>query len=139
MIMNIYFAGSIRGGREDAGLYNQIIKLLKTYGNVLTEHVGDINLGVVGDDGANDVFIHNRDMEWLLSSNLVVAEVTVTSMGVGYEIGRAVENNIPVFCLFRPQNDKYLSAMITGNKNIIVKSYHTIDDIKRIFQEYFKQ
>ncbi len=40
--MRIYFAGSIRGGREDASLYLQIIDYLKTFGEVLTEHVGDL-------------------------------------------------------------------------------------------------
>jgi hypothetical protein len=37
--MNIYFCGSIRGGRQDIGIYQQIVTCLKTYGRVLTEHV----------------------------------------------------------------------------------------------------
>ena len=35
----IYFAGSIRGGRQDADLYLRIVEQLKAYGTVLTEHV----------------------------------------------------------------------------------------------------
>ena len=31
--MKIYFAGAIRGGREDAQLYENIIAYLKTNGN----------------------------------------------------------------------------------------------------------
>ncbi len=42
--MKIYFAGSIRGGRDDAEIYSGIIELLKRYGDVLTEHVGDRTL-----------------------------------------------------------------------------------------------
>ena len=38
--MKIYFSGSIRGGRQDAELYNQLIEEIKKYGDVLTEHVG---------------------------------------------------------------------------------------------------
>ncbi len=137
--MKIYFAGSIRGGREDAGLYHQLITELNTYGEVLTEHIGDTKLSAIGDDGPNDQYIHDRDMEWLLSACLVVAEVTVTSMGVGYEIGRAIENNIPVLCLFRPKEGKYLSAMISGNRDIVVKHYQTFIEAKEIFREYFKE
>ncbi len=37
--MNIYFCGSIRGGRQDVAIYQQIVGCLKTYGTVLTEHV----------------------------------------------------------------------------------------------------
>lgn len=32
--MKIYFAGSIRGGREDVALYLQIINYLKNFGEV---------------------------------------------------------------------------------------------------------
>ena len=38
--MKIYFCGSIRGGRQDVGLYSKIIETLGSYGEVLTEHVG---------------------------------------------------------------------------------------------------
>lgn len=37
--MNIYFCGSIRGGRQDVKIYQKIVKKLQTYGQVLTEHV----------------------------------------------------------------------------------------------------
>ena len=39
--MKIYFAGSIRAGRSDQELYQKLIRGLKHYGRVLTEHVGD--------------------------------------------------------------------------------------------------
>ena len=42
--MKIYFAGSIRGGREDAQLYENIIAYLGEKGLVLTEHVGNTDL-----------------------------------------------------------------------------------------------
>lgn len=44
MSRKIYFAGSIRAGRDDAELYARIVGLLQKYGRVLTEHVGDPNL-----------------------------------------------------------------------------------------------
>lgn len=127
--MKIYFAGSIRGGRQDAGLYHQIISFLKNFGTVLTEHIGDKTLSAMGNDGPGDEFIHDRDMEWLLSADMLIAEVTAVSMGVGYEIGRAVENHIPVLCLYRPQEGKKLSAMISGNKTITVIQYNSVDEI----------
>ena len=44
----IYFAGSIRAGRNDAQLYAKIVAILKTFGTVLTEHVGDPNMTEAG-------------------------------------------------------------------------------------------
>ncbi len=57
----IYFAGSIRGGRQDQALYLEIIERLKKYGEVLTEHIGDAALSSVGEDNSNQ-YIHERDL-----------------------------------------------------------------------------
>lgn len=129
--MKIYFAGSIRGGREDAELYFQIIEYLKNFGDVLTEHIGNPNLTHVGDDGPNDNFIHDRDMNWLTACDIIVAEVTTVSMGVGYEIGRAVEMGKKVLCLFRPDSGKNLSAMIAGCQELNVVNYKTLKEAKQ--------
>ena len=37
---------------------------------------------------------------------MIVAEVTQPSLGVGYEIGRAVELNKPIITLFRPSSGR---------------------------------
>lgn len=133
--MRIYFAGSIRGGREDAALYQQIIDFLKSYGEVLTEHIGDANLTDLGDDGPTDRFIHDRDLEWLQSADVLVAEVTTVSMGVGYEIGRAVESGKKVICLFRPGSGKNLSAMIAGCPGLKLVNYKNINEVCGILAE----
>lgn len=128
--MKIYFAGSIRGGREDAVLYSELIGFLNNFGKVLTEHVGDVNLTSSGDDGATDLIIHDRDMGWLLAADIVVAEVTVVSMGVGYEIGRAVAAGKDVICLYRQRPDRELSAMISGCTHVLLIKYENINDVK---------
>ena len=39
--MKIYFAGAIRGGREDVARYLEIVERLRQYGAVLTEHIAE--------------------------------------------------------------------------------------------------
>jgi len=121
--MKIYFAGSIRAGRDDAELYRRIIEHLRKYGQVLTEHVGDPNLSAEGQDGPSDKYIHDRDVAWLLSADAVVAEVTVPSLGVGYELATAVREGIPAAALFRTDGGKRLSAMIAGCGGVKVIEY----------------
>lgn len=132
--MKIYFAGSIRGGRDDVNIYLQIIKELQQYGEVLTEHIGEASLGSFGETGLSDKEIHDRDVNWVLESDLVVAEVTNPSLGVGYEIGRAIENGIKVICLYRFQENKRLSGMINGCEKIEVIEYKNIEEIKLFFK-----
>jgi len=135
--MKIYFAGAIRGGRQDAALYHEIVRLLSEYGEVLTEHVADSALGVLGQD-IGDQKIHDRDLEWLRISDYLVAEVTTPSLGVGYEIGKATEWGKPVLCLYRPAAGRSLSAMIAGSDDVTLKEYQSANEVNQIFEHYFR-
>lgn len=136
--MKIYFAGSIRGGREDAALYLQLIDYLKTFGEVLTEHIGDPELSSLGDDGPTDKYIHDRDLMWLESADVLVAEVSTVSLGVGYEIGRAVEAGKKVLCLFRPSPGKNLSAMISGCDSLKLVHYAALEEAKDAIAKFIQ-
>ena len=136
--MKIYFAGSIRGGRDDLDYYIEIINYLKNFGIVLTEHIGDATLTSFGENKTTDEYIHDRDMDWLLNSDVMVAEVTNPSIGVGYEIGRAIENGKKVICLYRKKEGKRLSAMIAGSNELILEKYSDIESAKKIIKNYLE-
>ncbi|MCF7865319.1 MAG: nucleoside 2-deoxyribosyltransferase [Candidatus Pacebacteria bacterium] len=134
--MKIYFAGSIRGGREDQELYLEFIKILSNFGTVLTEHIGDKSLSNVGETIVSDSYIYERDMQWVRESDVVVAEVSTPSLGVGYEIGQAQSMNKSVLCLRRTTAEKKLSAMLVGNAYIKVAEYSTINDVADILRKF---
>ena len=134
--MKIYFAGAIRGGREDAQLYNNIIAYLGEKGQVLTEHVGSTNLNQKGESSRKDEEIYNQDMEWLKSADIVIAEVTTPSLGVGYELGIAEQLKIPILCLYRSDNEKSLSAMVQGNTNFTCRKYKTLIDVQKRIDDF---
>ncbi|MCU0660213.1 MAG: nucleoside 2-deoxyribosyltransferase [Candidatus Pacebacteria bacterium] len=136
--MKIYFAGSIRGGRDDAALYAEIIKLLANYGEVLTEHIGLKDLSSLGEERTPQD-IYERDMDWLLGADVLVAEVTTTSLGVGYEIGEAVAVGKRIMCLYREQEGKKLSAMIDGNPELKVVRYEEVKELKNVFDSFFNK
>ncbi|XP_007530514.1 2'-deoxynucleoside 5'-phosphate N-hydrolase 1 isoform X2 [Erinaceus europaeus] len=137
----VYFCGSIRGGREDQALYERIVARLRRFGAVLTEHVAAAELGARGEEAAGgDRFIHERDLAWLQQADVVVAEVTQPSLGVGYELGRAVVLDKPVLCLFRPQSGRALSAMIRGAADGLrfqVWDYKE-DEVETMLDRYFE-
>ena len=135
--MKIYFAGSIRGGRSDTEIYAQIIQFLQGYGEVLTEHVGSDELMDKGELSLSDREIHDRDMDWLLESDLMVAEVTNPSLGVGYEIGRAIEAGKQIICLYRTGSKNNLSAMISGAEGVDLIEYEKLNSLKDKLKEIF--
>ncbi|MDD4937757.1 MAG: nucleoside 2-deoxyribosyltransferase [Candidatus Shapirobacteria bacterium] len=130
--MKIYFAGSITGGRNDSDLYGEIILLLKNFGDVLTEHIGNKNLSQMG-EAISAQEIYKRDIDWVKNCDVLVAEVTNPSFGVGMEIARATEFNKRVICIYRVIDGKKLSAMISGCPGIEVFKYENIDGLKNIF------
>jgi 2'-deoxynucleoside 5'-phosphate N-hydrolase len=138
--LKIYFAGSIRGGRDDAVIYEAMITWLHSFGEVLTEHVGDPALSERGDDGPSDGHIHDRDMAWLSSCDLVIAEVTTPSLGVGYELGWATALGKPVLSLHRTISaGQPLSAMIAGSPGIQTAAYSSLDEAKAIIEEFIRK
>jgi 2'-deoxynucleoside 5'-phosphate N-hydrolase len=135
--MNIYFAASIRGGREDVALYFEIIEQLAEYGQVLTEHIGNPELTGLGEID-DDKKIHDRDLGWLKQAEYLVAEVTTPSLGVGYEIGKATEWGKPTLCLYRSTEGRALSAMIAGCPGAVVREYRNKEELKGIFKDFFQ-
>jgi hypothetical protein len=58
-------------------------------------------------------------MRWLEECDVVVAEVSTPSHGVGYEVAVGLSLQKPVLCCY--QRGKRISKIITGNTNPTVK------------------
>lgn len=132
--LKIYFGGSIKGGRSKVEDYKKIVDYLKTIGTVLDEHVADPNLQSSG-ESITSTEIYNRDISWINECDILIAEVTVPSLGVGYEIGYAESLNKRIICLY--QNDESISAMIKGNNSITHISYDDVDELLTKLSTYF--
>jgi nucleoside 2-deoxyribosyltransferase len=118
--MKIYFSGSIRGAEPRKTWFQALIKHLGKYGAVLTEN--SFNYSYEEEIKFDDRWIWERDIIWLNEADVLVAEVTSPSLGVGYEIGKAEEWGKPILCLYQ-YNEKKLSAMIGGSKHLKVVEY----------------
>ncbi|MDX2443064.1 MAG: nucleoside 2-deoxyribosyltransferase [Bacteroidales bacterium] len=134
--MKIYFAGSIRGGREHIEFYKKIIDYLGKYGEVLTEHIADDKITENGENKLTDSSIFKRDLDWLTSSDVVVAEVSNPSLGVGFEIAKAVDLKKKILCLYKIQVNKRLSAMIAGCPEVRIKEYVELGEVMAEIDDY---
>lgn len=130
MDKKVYFAGSIRGGRTDAGMYARIISYIQQTDTVLTEHVGRVDLNLM-EQGRKDEAIYEQDSTWLRECDLVIAECTCPSLGVGYELAYAERFGKPCH-IFYDRSRTQLSAMLTGDRYFHIHPYSTEDEIFRI-------
>ena len=58
--LRVYFAGSIRGGREDLPIYQKLIAHLQKTTTVLTEHIGKPSLEAMGEVCSPCLTVHGR-------------------------------------------------------------------------------
>ena len=125
--MNIYFAGAIRGGREKVYDYQKMVKRFeKNNCNVLTKHVADPNLLQNGEK-LNPREIYNRDCVWLKEADIVFADITIPSLGVGYEIAEAEKYGKKVYAIY--EYDKNVSGFLRGDPYIEIIAYKNIDEV----------
>ena len=134
--MNIYFACSITGGRAFEAAYQVITRaLLADQHEVPTAHLAESNVmaleRVIDPRG-----VYERDVAWIRSCDALIAEVSVPSHGVGYEIGFALEQSKPVLCL--AQEGLAVSKMITGNPHpaLQMKYYQNVAEGIALIREF---
>ncbi len=137
MNKKIYFAGAIRGGRQDAETYAEVIRYIKKTDIVLTEHIGNAALNVTERSRDKDHEIYIQDTNWLRESDIVIAECTHTSLGVGYELGYAESKGIPCH-IFYKKSMTQLSAMLNGNSNFYIHPYENMQEMFKIIDDILK-
>jgi 2'-deoxynucleoside 5'-phosphate N-hydrolase len=134
--MNIYFACSITGGRDFERIYLDLTRALLASGHTIpTAHLAESNVMAVESE-INPREVYDRDAAWIRGCDVLIAEVSVPSHGVGYEIGFALDQGKPVLCLY--QEGRKVSKMITGNlhSNLKIKSYRGIEDAIFLAHEF---
>ncbi len=127
--MRIFFAGSIRSGRNLLPVYKQIIQLLKKLGHtIVSEHVASTRLEET-ENKLTDEEIFKSDIRFIDECDCLVAEVTMPSIGVGYEICYAVSKGKRVVCVYK--KGASVSAMVLGNKGVKAIPYRNMEELEK--------
>ncbi len=112
--MKVYLATSIRGSGSDLDLAREVIHHLKEHGYEV------INEGVYSsdspDENSDDSFVFERDIGMLDKVEVLIADVTYPSLGVGYEICEALRKGKRVIAFYR--RGTRVSKLILGNPNV---------------------
>lgn len=113
MKLKVYVAGAIRGDRRFIESYRGLISHLEAREDC--EALAEMSLVGRGEKLEDDAAIYARDRGWLDRAQVMVAEISAPSLGVGYEIAYALHvRKIPVLAL-KHASVKRSSAMLEGN------------------------
>lgn len=117
--MTIYLACTVRGDRGAIAGLRTLAAALEADGHtILTKHLLDDNV-----DGAEAALtnraVYDRDLAWLESCDMLIAEASGSSFGVGFEVGyvlgRSERTNQRVVMIYRADRRDAISRLIVGN------------------------
>jgi 2'-deoxynucleoside 5'-phosphate N-hydrolase len=108
--VKIYFGFTVAGDRSSVEVAKRIVTLLEAMGHdVLTKHL-------VRDDAweqdrlISSQDVYNRDMKWLQECDCLIAEVSGSSFGLGFETGYLLASTSKKVVLFyRRELEKKIS------------------------------
>jgi len=112
-------------------VYIHIVDLLKKMGHtVVSEHVASVTLEKI-EEKITDEEIFNNDIGYIDTCEGLVADVTIPSIGVGYEICYALSKGKLVSCVY--MEDANVSAMVRGNSRIVSVKYKNMGELEHTF------
>ncbi len=134
----VFFSCSMSGGygRLAQDELRKIPDIIEEFCMVLiSKHQTDENF-VENESTLTEKRIHDRDYQWLQEADLVIAEITNPSLGVGAEIADAVHLGIPVLCVYKRDYEHQTSSYIRGKAGVVCRAYSDYDELRDIIKEF---
>lgn len=138
--MKIYLAFTVLGDRTKLELVESLAKLLQSRGHViLTTHL--LSRNVRDEEAVNTPqFVFKRDLKWLEDCDALIAEVSKTGFGVGFEAGYILgKGKKKVYLLYDKDAEHNVSRMARGNtmKKCKIVAYSSMKDIYKFVEDNF--
>jgi nucleoside 2-deoxyribosyltransferase len=133
--MNIYLACTVRGDRSAVEGLRTLVVALEADGHaVLTKHLLDDNVETA-ESSLTEREVYDRDIRWLEACDMLIADASGSSFGVGFEVGyvlaRSDRTDQRVLLLYRADRRDKVSRLIVGNAHARcrVMAYANADDL----------
>ena len=136
--MKIYFTASTSVNGELTPFYRQIVAHIKSQSAIITsgEQIGDKKM-LAEDKSLGSKQIFEREKKRMDESDLVIAEASKPSHGVGGEIVYALSVGKPVLALINTAFEDIISPMLVGNpsENLYIE-YYDNDNLQRKIHDF---
>jgi hypothetical protein len=133
--MQIYLACTVRGDRGAVSALRGLAASLEAEGHaVLTKHLLDDNVESA-ESQLTERQVYERDIAWLEACDLLIADASGSSFGVGFEVGyvlaRSDRTNQRVLLLYHAGRQHAVSRLIVGNAHprCAVQKYENPEDL----------
>jgi hypothetical protein len=141
--MTVYLACTVRGDRGGVAAGRAIWERLQQHGHdVLTTHLLADNVDTA-EAQITEADVFTRDLAWLTRCDVLVAEASGSSYGVGFEVGyvlgRATATGQRVVLLYDRSRRHAISRLITGNTDPACTTfgYGSLDELTAFIDRQF--
>ena len=133
--MNIYLACTVRGDRGAVAALRGLVASVEAAGHVvLTKHLLDDNVESAESE-LTERQVYERDIAWLEACDVLIADASGSSFGVGFEVGyvlaRSDRTQQRVLLLYSASREHAVSRLIVGNAHprCEVQKYENPEDL----------
>ena len=140
--MHIYLACTVRGDRGGVAAARTLADAIEAMGHtVLTRHLLADNPDA-DESRLTERAVYERDIRWLESSDVLIAEASGSSYGVGFEVGyvlgRSAQTHQRVLLLYDAARRDQVSRLIAGNTHPACTAYpyRNAEDLLRFVQVF---
>jgi nucleoside 2-deoxyribosyltransferase len=140
--MRIYLACTVRGDRGGLSAARALADLLERQGHtVLTRHLLADDADAA-ESALSERAVFERDVSWLNAADVLIAEASGSSYGVGFEVGyvlgRAESSGQRVLLLYDAARRPHISRLIAGNAHGWCTTYPYRDpaDLMRFVESF---
>lgn len=136
--MKVYFATTVIGDRSNLAAMREIVSVLEKKGHtVLTKHLFLDNAYEI-DTKITEQQVFDRDVKWLHEADVVLADATGSSFGVGFEVGFALGClNKKVFLTFNKNYSISRMALGLRNDKCVKFGYSDVGELKEFVAKNF--
>lgn len=132
--MKIYFTASARGVKEFGQDYQAIYKKIQELGH---QNLDDLVAKVDGDSFYSEPSqeknkLHAQAMKNIQMADVVILEISLHSLSMGYVMHRALELGKPVIALYTAGNLPYFASTIENDKLQVIE--YTKEDLGDVLQ-----
>ena len=133
--MKVYFVASIRGKTKYFENYKKIIEILKTMEiEVICQDVITSTVELVSSIPDERRVKHYKNvLKWINSSDLIIAEASSSSLGVGFEISLALEKGKPVIVLYTEDYAPHFIKGVESERLLLLK--YSMDNIRNVLNQ----
>lgn len=140
--MKVYFSATITDDEQYKSSYKKILNILKQGKHDIYEYGSDqLDTSKILSQSDDEILKIYRELDkFLKQADVYIADISLPSVAIGYEISQAIVLRKPVLALINEKSSFQPLATIKGNKSRYLElEKYNVDTLPKILKDFMKK